>query len=278
MYYKNLTCFESDKLILSHSLFEYEPSRTGQQTPMAEYQVRLFKKAGFEYRNEEKSFWVDDSSILITYPGEKYSYEYKKRCNVDRFHIRFSPLIFSSDIIKEFPADLYVLPIAENSFLAQLFEKIDFYCSELEGSTLETMLIHTVEEIVCNLVIASKKRISPIEHTENTLFSKISSFIEANIHHPLSLEDICNEFYISKSYLHHIFENQLSISPKKYVLFKKLSYAQQDIRNGKSPTDIYSEYGFLNYSGFYRAYKKCFGYAPSEEGNKNTIISRDVEY
>ena len=77
--------------------------------------------------------------------------------------------------------------------------------------------------------------------------------------------------YISKSYLHYIFENQLNITPKKYILSKKLLHAQQDIRNGDNPTQVYSNYGFLNYSSFYRAYIKRFGYSPSNEfQGKNT--------
>jgi len=265
MRYKNICVFESDKIILSRSLFEYDAMAYAPNKPMAEFQIRLFKKGGFIYANEDKQFSIGDNFVVITHPGENYYYSYDENCSIDRYHIRFSPEVLTSDIMKDFPYDLFVFPVEEDSVISELFAKIDYYCLNFDGERLETVLLHILEEIIFNLVLISRKKDFEVNHTSNPLFSEIISFIDKNIRNPLTLDDICEEFYISKSYLHHIFDKQLHISPKKYIISKKLSNARMDIRNGKNPSSLYSEYGFQNYSGFYRAYIKLFGYSPSEE-------------
>ena len=265
MRYKNLCVYESEKIVLSRSLFEYDISNTGANRPMTYFQLRLFKKGGFFYANEDKKFLVEDNCVVITHPGESYTYSYFEPCKVDRYHIRFLPEIFASDIMNDFPWDLLVFPVEEDSVISQLFGKIDYYCHNFKGERLETVLIHILEELIFNIVLVSKKKNIELNHTTHPLFSEVISFIDKNIHNHLTLDDICEEFYISKSYLHYIFDKQLLTTPKKYILSKKLSNARLDIRNGKNPTSLYSDYGFLNYSGFYRAYLKHFGYPPSEE-------------
>ncbi len=276
MRYKNLCVFESEKIILSHSLFEYDADLNVANKPMAEYQVRLFKKGGFMYVNEDKKFMIGDNCVVITHPGESYSYTYCESCKVDRYHIRFSPEILTSDIMNDFPFDLFVFPIEEDSLIYSLFEKIDYYCQSLKDIQLETVLIHILEEILLNIALLYQKKDFESLHITNPLFTQIISFIDKNIHTSISLDSICEEFYISKSYLHHIFDKQLLISPKKYILSKKLSNARMDIRNGKNPSSLYSEYGFHNYSGFYRAYVKLFGYPPSEEKLHKQLLSTDA--
>ena len=46
---------------------------------------------------------------------------------------------------------------------------------------------------------------------------------------------------------------------------KRLIYAQKLIVKGQKPSKTYSDSGFSDYSSFYKAYLKFFGYPPSEE-------------
>ena len=96
-------------------------------------------------------------------------------------------------------------------------------------------------------------------------------YIDSYMHTGLSLDTLCKELYISKSYLHQLFMRYLQISPKRYITSKRLLAAQLAIRSGARPTDIYTKFGFLEYSSFYRAYCKQFGYAPSEELSRQVV-------
>jgi AraC-like DNA-binding protein len=90
------------------------------------------------------------------------------------------------------------------------------------------------------------------------------------------IDEICNELFITKSHLHHLFMKHLNITPKKYITSKRLAMAQREISFGAKPTDVYVKCGFSDYSTFYRAYKNQFGRPPSEKGdNEHTIVVHD---
>ena len=67
----------------------------------------------------------------------------------------------------------------------------------------------------------------------------------------------------------------LKVSPKQYILSKQLSLAQRELRAGAAPTEIYMNCGFADYSTFFKAYKRTFGHAPSDEVYAEAI--REIE-
>jgi AraC-like DNA-binding protein len=78
------------------------------------------------------------------------------------------------------------------------------------------------------------------------------------------LDEICNELFITKSHLHHLFMEQMGVSPKKYVMEKRLELAHRELTLGAKATEIYAACGFADYSSFFRAYKKHFGHSPAQ--------------
>ena len=91
----------------------------------------------------------------------------------------------------------------------------------------------------------------------------------------MSLELICNELFITKSYLNKLFNLYLKMSPGKYIASKRLSAAQKEIRAGVNPTEVFAKVGFGEYSTFYRSYRAYFGYPPSEE--KGRVVVRNID-
>ena len=85
-----------------------------------------------------------------------------------------------------------------------------------------------------------------------------------NLHYTenLTLDFLCNRFYISKFYLSRSFENATGKSIYQYVLEKRMIMARQLLISGEKPTDIFSLCGFGQYSNFYRAFKKYYHMSP----------------
>lgn len=102
--------------------------------------------------------------------------------------------------------------------------------------------------------------------------NRITHYINTHLADPLHIENICEQFYISKSQLQRNFNSNLGITIGDYIMTKRLLRAQSLIRKGYKPTEIYIECGFQNYSGFFRAYKKFFGYSPSQEHDKTNLL------
>ncbi len=100
--------------------------------------------------------------------------------------------------------------------------------------------------------------------------NRIVRYIMDNLETPLSLDSICNQFYISKTQLCRSFKKSMGSSVWNYITIKRLIKAKTMIDAGGLPTKIFSECGFSDYSGFFKAYKKHFGYPPGS-GEKNKV-------
>ena len=59
----------------------------------------------------------------------------------------------------------------------------------------------------------------------------------------------------------------MGISITDYISMQRIAMAKKLISQGGSASKIYSECGFNDYSSFYRAFVKNFGYSPKEEKN-----------
>ena len=108
--------------------------------------------------------------------------------------------------------------------------------------------------------------INPIQSQfENELLNEINNYIQKNIYEPISVEDICNHFAISRSTLQSLFKKHVNEPPKKYINELKMGQAQRLILEGNhSITEVALKLGFSSIHYFSRKFKTRFGLAPSE--------------
>ena len=92
---------------------------------------------------------------------------------------------------------------------------------------------------------------------------EILRYINQHYTENITLDQLCEKFYISKFYLSRSFERLTGQSIYQYILEKRMIMARQLLLFGERPTEIYTLCGFTNYSNFYRAFKKYYGMSPS---------------
>lgn len=92
---------------------------------------------------------------------------------------------------------------------------------------------------------------------------QVISYIDAHLCERITLEDLAVCVSRSKSSVSHLFEEKMNITPKQYILQKKLALAHKLIEEGTSPTAAAMQVGYENYSNFYRVYRKLFHASPS---------------
>lgn len=98
----------------------------------------------------------------------------------------------------------------------------------------------------------------------NALYLNICDYINNHLEEDLSLEHLASFFYVSKYHISHVFKEHMGLSLHQYIIKKRLQACKNGILSGAALTSLYQQYGFHDYSSFYRAFKKEFGQSPRE--------------
>ena len=102
------------------------------------------------------------------------------------------------------------------------------------------------------------------EQDENSLFMReIVDYVNNNLAAHLSLDSICEKFFISRSNLNKSFKYATGSTVWEYITLKRLNTARRYIAEGATAAVAASESGFGDYSTFYRAHIKEFGTPPT---------------
>jgi AraC-like DNA-binding protein len=99
---------------------------------------------------------------------------------------------------------------------------------------------------------------------EGTLLFQVIRHINEHLAEPITLDSLCEQFYLSKPQLCRSFKRTTGASVGEYINAKRLLQAQTMLRAGTPPTQVCTACGFNDYSAFYRAYRKHFGIGPKK--------------
>lgn len=112
-----------------------------------------------------------------------------------------------------------------------------------------------------------------IKHTERAvnaahggigkLSREIMNHLNAHYTETIELAHLAELFHFSISTLCHAFKEDFGITIKQYVMQKRLNTAKFLLDRGGKSEEVCRRVGFLNYSAFFKAYKKQFGVMPS---------------
>ena len=94
-------------------------------------------------------------------------------------------------------------------------------------------------------------------------YEAITHYVDLHLDEPLSLDALAREFYLSKYYLVHLFRENSGLSVHQYILKKRLAACCDAMRGGAAVGEVYRQWGFGDYSAFYRAFRKEYGMSPS---------------
>jgi AraC-like DNA-binding protein len=99
---------------------------------------------------------------------------------------------------------------------------------------------------------------------ENKEKRNIRDFMNTNFYKPLTVEDYAYLTGRSLSTFTRDFKRQFNISPKQWLVEKRLEKARQLLSQNKTVTDVAFEVGYENFSHFIKAFHKKFGISPKQ--------------
>lgn len=153
--------------------------------------------------------------------------------------------------------------ISFNAIQMKLFRLIEEMKGEQYGR--EAQIPVCVKDLLLHLNRSVyEKKHERIYQEEENLYSALAGYIEDHLDEELSLEMLASQFYVSKFYIAHTFKDNIGIPVHQYIMKKRLAAVQDALRSGVKAGEAYIQYGFKDYSVFYKAFKKEYGMSPRE--------------
>lgn len=234
------------------------------------YELYYFAEGGGIYRVEGTPYPLKRGDILIMRPAEAHYIDITEIKPYTRLSVNFKYELFSNidpngRLLAPFnnrKIGTYNLYRAENfkSNAYEVFIKNLMTDSPDRRVQIITNLLPLLNEISLAYTSVTESEVN------KALDSRIISYINRHLYDDITLDDICEKFYISKTHLCRIFKKATASTVGEYITVKRLVNARQLILSGTPPTKAYLQCGFRDYSVFYRAYKNKYGFSP----NKNS--------
>lgn len=157
----------------------------------------------------------------------------------------------------------------DRAMMQQMFARLwnesdsERYGADLMRENIVSMILVMLNRLADK---ESSHHFEEVTHSSKAV-SQVVDYINLHYGEQLSLDMLAAQVFVSKYHLSHEFNRQVGTSVYRYIQKKRLLIARQLLAQGNKPNQIYSQCGFKDYAGFYRAFKNEYGMAPREFTN-----------
>ncbi|MBO7184594.1 MAG: helix-turn-helix domain-containing protein [Oscillospiraceae bacterium] len=241
------------------------------------------------YTIESRQYHVMPGDLLLISPQELHQICVRpEMSDYERFVLWVDPQLLSristplSDLAKHLGSsgpnrgNLLRLKPEDTSHVLKLFEQLwqesesDNYGSDLLRQSLLIQLLVTINRFATN----PSGHLEEIAHSSRAI-SEVVDYVNLHYSEPLSLDMLAELVYVSKYHLSHEFNRQVGTSVYRYIQKKRLLIARHLLAQGKKPNEVYSNCGFSDYAGFYRAFRAEYAISPREYARSVRPLSSD---
>lgn len=151
--------------------------------------------------------------------------------------------------------------IVQHMDVSALFREMADALSGIKDNN-KTDVYSNVASLICKLIITigterQKQRIM------SGIAFRIKQEIDRSQNYGITLSEIENKFFLSKSYIIHLFSDEFGITPKQYILQKKIDTAKLLLRDGeKSMCEIAELLNFSSVQHFSSTFRRYAGITP----------------
>lgn len=241
------------------------------------YEVYFFLDGLVTYYVEEQVYDLVRGNVLIIPPGKMHRPVVQKRELVyDRFVLWLDTdyvsmlddekgnLLHMLHRMEHLGEYLLLLPPQELRFVSHLMDRLirlretGSAMSELCQSAYLTIVLSALYDQFEQSNFGEKNR------PKADMIPRIIEYINTNLTKPMTLDDISNEFFISKYHLIRKFKQYTNATVYDYIIAKRIILAKKLIREGLSATAAAEQCGFSDYSNFYKAFTAKAGMTPGK--------------
>lgn len=286
---KELTTGFTDNQLMSKGNFEIYYYNDSQAEPVSwhqhdHYEFYFFLEGNMDYQVEDTIYPLEYGDFLLVPP-----------------HIKHRPIFHDNAI----PYRRFVLWISESYFqsLCEYSKEFSYYFDTvhqqksyhtrpdyIQLQELQARLTDLIEEsrsgqpfcelnahlMLCQFLVYINRLTYDRLHaftatSSNILYLNVCAYINSHLNESLSLDSLAAHFFVSKYYISHVFKDNMGISLHQYILKKRLHVCKNAILSGQPLGTLFQQYGFSDYSSFYRAFRKEYGVSPTDFKEKHRL-------
>lgn len=233
-----------------------------------------------KYHVEGNTYYAQPGDLIASIPGETHWVELDPSAPYERMVVIFEPKMLSG---MDPNGDLTRLLLSKQPGIRNIFkakEAGSMAWSERMGLMMRPApqprlnILATLSLVLQQMITAlsQDREASPSDGLKHRLLR----YINENLSQPLSLDLLCQHFYISRAHLCRVFRSAAGTSVGNYITTKRMLLAKQLICQGSKPTQIFQQCGYREYSSFYRAYAKFHGHPPKDDLRSPVLADDDT--
>jgi YesN/AraC family two-component response regulator len=144
--------------------------------------------------------------------------------------------------------------------LRQLFELL--IAENVQKPDYFTQISDSVLSIVISLIL----RLTTAEQEKkeiNKTYDEVKNYIDDNFASIDTIDDVCQNLYVNKYYLTHLFKDTIGVPPLRYLIQKRIDYAKTLLKSTNKPISVIAkECGYMDSAYFCRVFKKVTSISP----------------
>ena len=278
---KHLSEFNTRQYMLDENfeLFYYEDTHLKNVAAHTHsyYEFYFFVSGNISMCIDKKTYKLKNNDVILIPPGTSHSLK------AHDSSVPYRRFVFWID------ADYFEIIRAQSNDFNYIIEhttknKQYIYSNDvISFSSIQTKLFSLIEEIhsnrfgqntkiflcICDLIfylnrMAYEQTNSDQSQCKKPRLTNLVAYIEDHLAEPLSLDSIADAFFVSKYHIAHVFKEHYGISIHQFITKKRLAICRNALLLDENITDVFTAYGFKEYSNFYRAFKKEYGLSPKE--------------
>lgn len=224
------------------------------------YEIYYFVKGNVVYTIEDEKQHMQPGELLFIKPGMHHFFTFlDTKTSYERYVLKFQDNLMLT-FLKDF-FDARSPFFNTDVDIGAQFERLDKIFENNNTKDAYVSFCCVLTELIIKLKYSKNDGNRSYSDSRLTL---IIFYINKHIKEPLTITELCEYFNISRSYLYKIFYTHMKMPIVKYIRSKKIIGAYQLIKNGERPTEVAEDFGFSDYSTFYRCFVSVMGFSPRE--------------
>ena len=209
---------------------------------------------------EGKKYRLQKNQIIIVPPLFYHSITANKEG-----HYRRITALFGIDSIPSVLQNEFANQERDTTIDRYRIERLKEICQKEDAEFYAPLLQSLMVEIFYDTLHSPSHS---IEAEADDFLQKSLQYIDEHLSEKILLDNLARHTSRSKSSFCHLFEREMKISPKQYILQKKLALASKLIDEGVPRTVAAMQVGYDNYCNFYRLYSKHYETASTQRKTK----------